>query len=160
MTLGGRSFSSDISSSSQPASAAEESSYNVFCQAFSLNSCICRALVHLRPKYLAHFVGVEPAQVIALECSFDTISVALPEGNARLIARCRFQQDVAHAAQRQVPFAFYQQSGADAVATEFLSDVERDDVSQRRILLGQDKSGDVSVFHSHQAIGGADGKKV
>jgi len=107
-----------------------------------------------------HFVGVEPAQVIALDCGCNTIAVALPEGNASIVIGCRFEQDVTHAAQRQVSFAFAKQRGADPSSPEFLSNVKRDDVGQGRIFLRQDKPRDVRVFHSHQAIRRAQRKKV
>jgi len=101
------------------------------------NSDDCR-----RPRFcrggqdFAHFVGVEPAQVIALSVGFDNITVVLPEGTPGSLLVCSFEQDVADAAARQIVFAFGQRAEGYADAAKFLCNVESDDVGEGRIFFG------------------------
>ena len=65
-------------------------------------------------KKLAHLVGVKTAEIVAFQDGFDTISVALPEGNCgHIVDRC-FDQNVAHLVQRQVSLMFEQKRRGNA----------------------------------------------
>ena len=54
-------------------------------------------MLRLEGKELAHLVSVDAAQIIAFHHTFDTITVALPEGNRGLVVHGGFQQDGVHA---------------------------------------------------------------
>src|SRR6202045_1597932 len=49
-----------------------------------------------RQQELAHLVSVDAAQIVALQSRFDTIAVALPEGNRRFIVDGGLQQNRPH----------------------------------------------------------------
>jgi hypothetical protein len=84
----------------------------------------------------------------------------LPEGNAGFVVDCSFEQDGADAAEGEICFAFGQEGGGYADAAEFFGYVERDDVGERRIFFGEDKSGDVGVLHGDQAVRGSEREEV
>src|SRR5258706_1630596 len=121
---------------------------------------LCRSSHSLCRQYLAHLICIKPAQVVALQCRRNTIAVVLPEGNASFVVCCRFQQHMPHTAQPQIPLALQQQSRRNSSPPKFLSNVQSNDMCQRRILLGQNKSRNVRVLQGNKAVGRTKREKI
>src|SRR5258706_8014686 len=121
---------------------------------------LCRSSHSLCRQYLAHFISIQPAQVVALQCRRNTIAVVLPEGNASVIVCCRFQQHMPHSTQPQIPLALGKQSRRNSSPPEFLTNVESNNVRQRRIFLSKNKSRNVGVLHGNNTIPRAKRQKV
>ena len=100
----------------------------------------------------AHLVGVEPAEIVAFQDRFDTIAVALSEGNRSLVLDCSFEEYVADAVPRQVSLVLRQKGRSDSMAPVHRIDIERDYGSEGGILLGQDESHDLVSIHGDHAI--------
>src|SRR5712691_12213443 len=101
----------------------------------------------------AHFVSVQASQIVALQNGLDTITVLLPEGNGGFIVGCGFENYGANVVQHKVFFDSEEQSRTDAAAAFGLDDVNRDDVSEWRVFLGQDKTGDLAAAFGDEALG-------
>src|ERR1700682_6433468 len=103
-----------------------------------------------RLQELAHLVSVKTAQIVALQSRFDTIAVALPEGNRRLIVHCGFQQDRPYSPHGKIRLQLLQQGGPDTVPPLPLGYVQRNDVRQRRVLFRQNEArGGISLHPDH-----------
>src|ERR1700682_4720790 len=103
-----------------------------------------------RLQELAHLVSVKTAQIVALQSRFDTIAVALPEGNRRLIVHCRFQQNRANSPRGKIRFQLSEQGSPDPVPSLFLGYVQRNNVRQWRGLFRQNEASDaISLDRDH-----------
>src|SRR2546427_8974967 len=102
----------------------------------------------------AHFVSVQASHIVALQDRLDTITVLLPEGNRGFVVGCGFENYGANAVQRKVIFDSEEQIRTDAATAFGLREVNRDDVSERRVFLGQDKPGDLAADFGDEAFGG------
>src|SRR5258708_5206046 len=99
-----------------------------------------------------HFVRVDFLQIVTFQRRFDTITMPVPERNARFIVDCRFQQNRSHAPQCQVLFAFRQQRRSHSLPPMRLRHVQRNHVRQRRIFIRQNKSHDPPGVLRHQSV--------
>src|SRR5580704_14511537 len=109
---------------------------------------------------LAHFVGIQPGQIVALQHCFDTIAVPLPERNSRLIVDCRFKQDGTHAPQRQISLDLCEQRRTNSMPAMRCSDIQGDDMRERRIFLSQNEPRDPRSIRRNNTIRAGNGQKM
>jgi hypothetical protein len=98
-----------------------------------LNYCdwgtIYRALRgRLVGEALAHFVGVDAAQVVALDGGFGCVAVTLPEGDGSGIFYGGFEEDGVDAVELEFFFHGSEKGGAQAFSAVRFGGVESDDV--------------------------------
>jgi hypothetical protein len=84
----------------------------------------------------------------------------LPERNSTFIIDCRFEEDGAHAAQRQILFALRQHRGANSLPPMRFRDIQCDDVREGRIFLGQNKPGNSRAIRRNNAIRARNCQKI
>jgi hypothetical protein len=103
---------------------------------------------------LAHFVGVDAAEVVALDGGFGGVAVTLPKGDGGGIFYGSFEEDGVDAVELEFFFHGNEKCGAQALAAVGFSGVESDDVGEWRIFFGEDEADDPVgvVVYGDQAI--------
>src|ERR1700693_6270961 len=91
---------------------------------------------------LAHFVGVDAAQVVALDGGFGGVAVTLPEGDGGGIFYGGFEEDGVDAMELEFFFHGGEKGGAQALAAMGFDGVESDDVGEWRIFFGENEADD------------------
>jgi len=111
---------------------------------------------------LAHFVGVDAPEVVALDGGFGGVAVTLPEGDGGGIFYGGFEEDGVHAMELEFFFHGGEKGGAETLAAVRLGGVESDDVGEWRIFFGEDEADDAVgvVVYGDQAIGAGEIEEV
>src|SRR3972149_1416209 len=94
----------------------------------SLSTLLGRLLGRRSPQRLAHFPGIETAQIVAAQHARLTIAVPFPEGNGGGIGRCRFKLYPPDSLRRQALLDGPQQFRADSGPAARLQNVNGNDV--------------------------------
>ena len=111
---------------------------------------------------LAHFVGVDAAEVVALDGGFGGVAVTLPEGDGGGIFYGSFEEDGVDAVELEFFFHGDEKGGAQTLAAVGFGGVESDDVGEWRIFFGEDEADDAVgvVVYGDEAIGAGEIEEV
>src|SRR6266446_984761 len=103
-------------------------------------------------QFLPHLIRINLPQIIFLPNSFRTISMPLPKRNPSLVLHRRFQQHRLYPLKRKMLLHLPQQHRPDAATPVPLRHIQSNNMSQRWILLRQNKSRDLLPVFRHHAI--------